>query len=428
MKQIIFKTQSLLAACFLGFVNPFTLSHAWADYSMSTPRFSSESANIATFLSQMNAKTLRNGENVWLRIKDGFQLNEVNASLVTAHEVRYTKNPEAFQRILARGQPYLFHILNEVELRGMPTEIALLPLVESAFNAQATSRVGAAGLWQFMPNTGRQYGLEQTSWYDGRRDVTAATRAALDYLEVLYSQFGDWSLALAAYNWGEGNLSRAIARNRAAGLPEDFEHLKLPNETRNYVPKLLAVRNILSQPAKFKVSLKKLPNLPYFTSVSIKKHIDLSLAAKFAETSEEELLKLNPAYKLPVFAYKSGRELLIPVEKLNVFEKNLSQHQAPLMSMQVYVTQADETSSEIAQRFGMDIKTFNQINRLSHNEKLAVARPVLVAANTLSSTVDETALSLDPQITSTASQNELYLMEKTLENQQAFEKLIAKHY
>ena len=246
-------------------------------------------SRVAQYLTQQNNGTLRNGDNVWLRVRDGFQLGEVNSELVRRHERMYSKNPESFRRMLTRSHRYLFHIINEVERRGMPTEIALLPLVESAFNAQAMSPVGASGLWQFMPATGRQYGLEQTWWYDGRRDVTAATRAALDYLENLHAMFGDWNLALASYNWGEGNVSRAIARNRARGLPEDFENLSLPAETRNYVPKLLAVRNILAEPQRFSVRLEKLPNKPYFVAISPGKHMDLEVAAKLAETTEEEV-------------------------------------------------------------------------------------------------------------------------------------------
>jgi membrane-bound lytic murein transglycosylase D len=196
----------------------------------------------------LNSSLLRNGDNVWERAREGFQLPEVNADIVRKQERLYSSKPEYFKRILDRSHKYLFHIMNEVERRGMPTEIAFLPVVESAFVPTANSPVGAAGLWQFMPATGRHYGLEQTWWYDGRRDIMEATRAALDYLQNLYAQFGDWNLALAAYNWGEGNLARAIARAQAAGLEPTYENIKMPNETRNYAPKLIAVRNILSQP------------------------------------------------------------------------------------------------------------------------------------------------------------------------------------
>lgn len=366
-----------LSSLLLGSVVPL----AQADHS-SLPAFSrQESVQIAEFLSQMNTRVLRNGENVWLRAKDGFHMPEVHPDLIAAHEARYSRNLASFQRLLERSQPYLFHIVNEVEQRGMPAEIAFLPLVESAFNAQATSHVGAAGLWQFMPATGRQYGLEQTWWYDGRRDVVAATRAALDYLEVLHRQFNDWHLALAAYNWGEGNLSRAIARNRAAGLGEDFASLKLPKETRNYVPKLLAVRNILSNPQRYPLALKKLPNQPYFASLSTGKHMDLAVVAKLAETSEQELLRLNPAYQLPVFAYKAGREILLPIDKIERFHANLAKHKAPLMSMQAYLVQDEERLEDVAARFNMDETHLRKINRLAKHDDIKAGQALLVALN-----------------------------------------------
>lgn len=375
------KKLSQLKMWFSGLVLASIAPFAQADHQMTSAFSKQDSLQIAEFLSQMNTRTLRNGENVWLRAKDGFHMPEVLPHLIAEHEARYTRNLASFRRLLERSQPYLFHIVNEVERRGMPAEIALLPLVESAFNAQATSRVGAAGLWQFMPATGRQYGLEQTWWYDGRRDVVAATRAALDYLEVLHRQFNDWHLALAAYNWGEGNLSRAIARNRAAGLGEDFASLKLPKETRNYVPKLLAVRNILSNPQRYPLALKKLPNQPYFAALSTGKHMDLSMVAKLAETSEQELLRLNPGYQLPVFAYKAGREILLPIDKVERFHANLANNTAPLMSMQAYLVQDAEQLSDIATRFQMDEKHLRKINRLAKNDELRPGQALLVAMN-----------------------------------------------
>ncbi len=336
-------------------------------------------SRVAQYLTQQNNGTLRNGDNVWLRVRDGFQLGEVNSELVRRHERMYSKNPESFRRMLTRSHRYLFHIINEVERRGMPTEIALLPLVESAFNAQAMSPVGASGLWQFMPATGRQYGLEQTWWYDGRRDVTAATRAALDYLENLHAMFGDWNLALASYNWGEGNVSRAIARNRARGLPEDFENLSLPAETRNYVPKLLAVRNILAEPQRFSVRLEKLPNKPYFVAISPGKHMDLEVAAKLAETTEEEVRFLNPGFNRPVLAHKTGRQILIPAAKSERFHENLARFSAPLMNWQPYVAQVDDTAEDIAQRFGMDLDILKRTNGLT-NLRIQPGQPLLVAA------------------------------------------------
>ncbi len=325
-----------------------------------------------------NASLLRNGDNVWQRIRDGFQLEEVNPDIVRRHEQLYSARPEGLRRMLDRSRLYLFHIINEVERRGMPTELALLPLVESAFNPNAHSPVGASGLWQFMPATGLEYGLEQTWWYDGRRDVTAATRAALDYLENLNNQFNNWELALAAYNWGPGNVSRAIAKNRAKGLPETFESLNLPKETRQYVPKLLAIRNILANPDNFQITLDKLPNRPYFITVTPQKNMDISVAAKLAETSEEELKALNPAYNLPVVNPAGGRSLLIPAAKAERFERNLAHHDAPLLTWQPYTAQSEETLDDIASRFNMNPDRLRSANRLN-SSRLTPGQTLLVS-------------------------------------------------
>lgn len=326
----------------------------------------------------LNSTLLRNGDNVWERAREGFQLTEVNADIVRKQERLYSSKPEYFKRMLDRSHKYLFHIMNEVERRGMPTEIAFLPVVESAFVPTANSPVGAAGLWQFMPATGRHYGLEQTWWYDGRRDVMEATRAALDYLQNLYAQFGDWNLALAAYNWGEGNLARAIARAQAAGLEPTYENIKMPNETRNYAPKLIAVRNILSQPEKYGVKLDKFPNKPYFIAVSTGRHMDIDVAAKMAGISVAEFKELNPAFNLPVYAHKPGRQMLIPLSKADKFDYNLSHWNKPLLSWQVYTPSADENVASVAERYGMSSAELQNVNKVG-SRNLTAGRPVLVA-------------------------------------------------
>lgn len=326
----------------------------------------------------LNASLLRNGDNVWERVREGFELPEVNADIVNRQERFYASKPEYFKRMLDRSHKYLFHIMNEVERRGMPTEIALLPMVESSFVPSANSHVGASGLWQFMPSTGRQYGLEQTWWYDGRRDVLEATRAALDYLQNLYAQFGDWNLALAAYNWGEGNLSRAMAKATASGLLPTYENIRMPNETRNYAPKLLAIRNILQNPEKFGIKLDKFPNKPYFVAVSTGKHMDMSVAAKLADMSLTEFKELNPAYNLPVFAYKPGRQMLIPANRVEKFEANLDKWDKPLLTWTVFTPNSDQTASDIAQEHGMSTAELLAANNL-RSTTLAAGRPVLVA-------------------------------------------------
>ena len=328
---------------------------------------------------QQNTSLLRNGDNVWERVRQGFQMPEVNAELVQRQERYYSARPELFKRTLDRSHKYLFYILNEVERRGMPTEIALLPMVESAFVPTAASPVGAAGLWQFMPVTGRQYGLEQTWWYDGRRDVTQATNAALDYLQTLDTQFGSWDLALAAYNWGEGNVARAIARAEAAGLAPTYENIKLPAETRNYVPKLLAIRNLLADPQNYGLHLDKFPNKPYFVAVNPARHMDIALAAKLAGISVGEFMALNPAYNLPVFAYKSGREMLLPANRADRFEANLAKWgDKPLLNWQVYTPASPESVADVANRVGMSMEQLITVNHVN-SSMLSPGRPILIA-------------------------------------------------
>ena len=193
--------------------------------------------------------------NLWQRIRGGFRMTDLNNPLVRDWETWYSSRPEYVARMVERSSRVLFHVVEEVERRKMPAEVALLPMIESAYNPQAYSRAHASGMWQFIPSTGKFYGLNQNWWYDGRRDIVAATNAALDYLEKLHGMFGSWDLALASYNWGEGAVSRAIARNQAKGLPTDYESLAMPAETRNYLPKLQAVKNIVADPARFGLQL-----------------------------------------------------------------------------------------------------------------------------------------------------------------------------
>jgi len=205
----------------------------------------------------------------------------MDSPLVAENEAWYVSRPDYIRRFVDRGSLYLHHIVEEVEKRGMPMEIALLPVIESAFTPKAHSRAKASGLWQFIPSTGKNYGLTQDWWRDNRNDVVAATSAALNYLQRLHDMFGSWELALAAYNSGEGRVSRAIAANQKKGLPTDFLSLKLPDETRNYVPRLIAVKNIVLAPASYGIELESVPDQPYFTAVPAPHKIDVPLAAKY---------------------------------------------------------------------------------------------------------------------------------------------------
>ncbi len=228
-------------------------------------------------------------------------------------------------QLAERARPYLHHIVEEVERRDMPTEIALLPIVESAYRPEAYSPGHAAGIWQLIPSTGRRMGLKQTAWYDGRRDVLASTGAALDYLEELHRRFGgDWLHALAAYNCGEGAVEKAIDRNARAGRPTDYWALDLPTETKRFVPKLLAISSIVARPADYKVSLRPIPNRPYITEIEVGRQIDLDRAARLAGMSPAELRRLNPGLRRAMTDPTGPHKLVLPIARARVFKARVA--------------------------------------------------------------------------------------------------------
>lgn len=262
---------------------------------------------------------------VWGRIRAGFALPAIDTKEATASEAWYAAHPEIVSKIFERSRYYLFHIVEEIEKRGMPTELALLPFVESGFDPFALSSAQASGLWQFIPETANKYKLSQKDGFDGRRDIIASTTAALDYLQDLHAQFGDWYLALAAYNWGEKQVARAIERNRAKGLPITFASLQLPAETRNYVPRLLAVKQIVLSPASFHVALPAVPNLRYFTTVAGSASVDLAQAARFADMKVEEFKALNPAYNYSIINASAIMPLVVPVDRAQSLEQHIDE-------------------------------------------------------------------------------------------------------
>lgn len=316
--------------------------------------------------------------NLWDRIRKGLTLSELNNPRVASHEAAFASEPEYVARIVERSRRYLHHIVAEVEKRGMPMEIALLPIVESAFNPTAYSRARASGIWQFMPSTGKNYGLQQNWWHDERRDVQAATDAALDYLQSLYRRFNNWELALASYNSGEGRVGRAITYNRARGLPTDFSSIQLPTETRNYVPKLIAVRNIVRDPERFGLTLAYIPDKPYFTIVSTDKHIDLKRAAEFAEIPVDEFLALNPAFNRPVITAKEARKILVPAETADIFLAKLENPDRPLVSWRTQKLARGERLEKVADRFGMSASALKEVNGIPSSKTIAGGGMVLV--------------------------------------------------
>lgn len=319
-------------------------------------------------------------EDLWQRIRDGYAIpDSTSAELITKHENWYSSRPDYVKRMVERSQKYLFHIVEEVEKRGMPTEIALLPMIESAYNPQAYSRSRASGIWQFIPSTGKNFGLKQNWWVDNRRNVTAATDAALTYLQKLHGMFGAWDLALAAYNAGEGTVGRAIERNRRLGLPTDYESLDLPPETRNYVPKLQAIKNLVTHPNNYGLQIQTIANTAYFSSVSAPAQIDSHLAASLAEISNEEFLALNPSYNRPVITKNSDRhEILLPVSAVQTFKDNLAAYDKPLVSWQTYHAKRGERMDKIANKFGIAVAQLRNVNDLPAHKKLRQSSTILV--------------------------------------------------
>ena len=323
--------------------------------------------------------------NLWSRIKDGYAMPNIESAYTSKHQDWYASHPDYVKRMLERSQKYLFHIVEEVQKRDMPTEIALLPMIESAYNPQANSRSRASGIWQFIPSTGKHYGLKQNWWVDNRRDVTAATNAALDYLQKLHGMFGAWDLALAAYNAGEGTVQRAINHNRAQGLPTDYQSLSLPPETRNYVPKLQSIKNIVTNPEKYGLTLNSIPNHPYFARVTTPKQIDAKLAAQLAEISYEEFTSLNPSYNRPVITATTTstgekHQLLLPVWAAERFVDNLANYDKPLTNWQTYNAKRGERMDNIAQKFGMNVSQLRDVNGLPATNRLRNSQAMLVPA------------------------------------------------
>jgi membrane-bound lytic murein transglycosylase D len=317
---------------------------------------------------------------LWQRIRVGFALEPLDSPLVAEQEEWYASRPDYIKRFVDRGSLYLHYIVEQVEKRNMPTEIALLPVIESAFTPNAKSHAKASGLWQFIPSTGKTFGLKQNWWVDKRNDIVAATNAALDYLQKLHDEFGSWELALAAYNCGEGCVSRAIAWNQKRGLPTDYLSLKLPPETRSYVPKLMAVKNIVLSPATYGVELDSVPDQPYFTTVKAPDKIDVKLAAKLAGMSEEEFVALNPAHRKPVAVASDGK-LVLPLDKAETFEENLENYDKPLVSWTTYNARRGEYVDTIARHYGLtrrELLAVNDTLRLDRRLRLRYAQPVLV--------------------------------------------------
>ncbi|CAN5896307.1 transglycosylase SLT domain-containing protein [soil metagenome] len=301
---------------------------------------------------------------LWARVRQGFAMPDLDNDLVRNREQWYATRPDYVQRMTERGSRYMFYIVEELDHRGMPTELALLPFIESAFNPQAMSTAKASGMWQFIPSTGKDFDLKQNIFRDDRRDVLASTRAALDYLQKLYGMFGDWHLALAAYNWGEGSVTRAIARNQKLGLPTDYASLKMPTETQYYVPKLQAVKNIIARPADFGLTLPAVSNHPYFLSVPIEHDIDVALASRLAGLPLDEFQTLNPQMNKPVILAAGTPQVLLPYDNADRFVRSLPQHRGQLATWTAWVVPKTMRPADAAQQVGMTESQLREVNRI----------------------------------------------------------------
>lgn len=321
------------------------------------------------------------GEDLWARMRAGFAMQNLDTPLVDDRVRYYLAHPQGLVVMLERSRKYLYHIVTELEKRGMPTELALLPVVESAFNPLAQSPARAAGLWQFIPSTGKDFALTQNWWVDQRRDIVASTDAALQYLQALYEMHGDWQLALASYNWGENAVARAIATNRAAGKPTDFVHLRMPTETRYYVPKLQAIKNIIEHPEQYHVALPDIPNQPYFVTVEREQGMDLTIAAKLAEIPIADFLQLNPGYNRPVMPGSAVSRIVLPVENARKFQENLASHDAPLVTWKTWTVPHTSRIEQIAKQLGLTVQALCSANGLRARALLAAGYTLLVPSS-----------------------------------------------
>ena len=341
---------------------------------------------------------------IWERIRRGYGMPNLESDLVADREQWYSTRPDYILRMAERSNKYLFHIVEELERRNMPSELALLPFVESAFNPQAVSSAKAAGMWQFMPATGKSFDLKQNAFRDDRRDVLASTRAALDYLQKLHDMFGDWDLALAAYNWGEGSVGRAIAKNKRAGLGLAYTDLSMPAETRLYVPKLQAIKNIVANPMAFNTRLPLIGNHPYFQTVDIKHDIDVALVAKLAEVTVEDFKALNPSGgSRPVILAAGTPQILLPWDNAIIFQSNLEAFSGGrLASWTVWRAPSTMKPAEAAKRVGMTETELRSVNKIpprvaiKAGSSLLVPRPTQLVADVAEHVADNGQLSFAP--------------------------------
>jgi membrane-bound lytic murein transglycosylase D len=378
-----------------------------------TGSFSEPSSAITSF-------TYTNKEaDLWDRIRAGYAIPDLENKLVSNQLTWYSTRTDYILRTVQRGSRYLYHVVEELEKRGMPTELALLPFIESAFNPQAISTAKASGMWQFMAATGKDFNLKQSMFKDDRRGVLDSTDAALNYLERLYGIFGDWQLALAAYNWGEGSVQKAIKKQQALGLPVDFDSMSalMPLETRNYLPKLQAVKNIINHPEQFNIALPKLDNQPYFVSVEKTRDIDVRVAAQLAELPIDEFTALNPQFNRPVITGDSNTKILLPTDNAALFKENLEKWQGPLSSWTALTVQKTEKVESLAARLGQKPEFIREVNLIPPKMLVKAGSTILVP---------KSAKTPDRDIAPEVAENAQLVIEKGVSTRQISYK-VGKH-
>ena len=309
-------------------------------------------------------------ENIWKVVNKGYGIPDPKKKwakkVVKKYERWYSEHPVYTYRMFERTKRYIYYVVQEVKKRNMPMEIALLPIIESAYNPIARSNMKAVGLWQFIPSTGKNYGLKQNWWKDERSNVILSTNASLNYLEKLYKQFGTWELALAGYNAGEGKVAREIKKNKRRKRPTDYYTISLPRETDEYVSKLIAMKHIIQNPSKFNVDVPYIPNAPYFGEVTLTEQMDIDLILKLADISSEEFELLNAHHKRPLIPKEQEPTIiLLPKYKIETYNKNLAEHNEPLSNWVLYKPKRKESIMKVAKKFDINLSTFKRINSLN---------------------------------------------------------------
>ncbi|GAA6140903.1 transglycosylase SLT domain-containing protein [Hydrogenophaga sp. 5NK40-0174] len=318
---------------------------------------------------------------VWERIRRGFKMPDLENDIVRDKEQFYASRHDYMQRMTARSERYLFHIVEEIERRELPMELALLPFIESAFNPEAVSSARAAGMWQFMPATGQHFDLKQNAFRDDRRDVLASTNAALDYLTQLHERFGDWHLALAAYNWGPGNVGRALSRNERANIPLTYQAMEMPRETQHYVPKLQAMKNIVASPVRYGVQLPTIGNHPFFDTIALDRDMDVDVIARLANISEQDFRVLNPSIKQPIVMAAGTPHVLLPWDNIGIFQDNLRHYSGPLASWTAWVAPRTMSVKDAAKSVGMDELELRRANDIPPRMRIRRGSSLLIHRN-----------------------------------------------